>query len=129
MSQMFFRTEEGKISIYREDKTPESLESRNPEKREKQEPHKGTGRSNYRAYDIKTLRPLVESQKRETAIELGEDPTLWSCGFHWTRLQYIQKRRARAPISSERRENGKTRWKINECMPTKWRNMDPSTTS
>ena len=44
MSQMFFRTEEGKISIYRDDKTPDSLESPHPEKGEKGEKGKKKGK-------------------------------------------------------------------------------------
>ena len=39
------------------------------------EPHKGSGRSNYRAFNKELLTYLVESNMMERAIELDEDPS------------------------------------------------------
>ena len=39
------------------------------------DPHKGSGRSNYRAFNKEILTYLVESHMRERATELGEDPS------------------------------------------------------
>ena len=39
------------------------------------EPHKGSGRSNYRAFNKEILTYWVESNMRERAMELDEDPS------------------------------------------------------
>ena len=118
MSQMFFRTEDGKVSIHRDDK-------------EVGEPHKGTGRSNYRAFERKTLKSLAESQNRDRAIELDEDPTKIVVTIPVDKVPVHPSNKGKGPNLKREKgeqdtvENKRAKLGGPACMPAKWRNMGP----
>ena len=98
-----------------------------------QEPHKGTGRSNYGAFDLPTLKMLVEAQKVEIAIENEEDPTKIVVPIPPDEVPVHPSKRGKGSNlkrdKSEHQdsvENKRAKLGGPACMPVKWRNMDPS---
>ena len=97
------------------------------------EPHKGSGRSNYRAFNKETLTSLVESNMIERAIELDEDPSTVKARIPPDEVPVHPSKKGKGSDNKRAKgehldsiENKRARLCGPACMPESWRNRDPS---
>ena len=95
------------------------------------EPHKGSGRSNYRAFNKETLTNLVESNMMERAIELDEDPSAVKARIPPDEVPVHPSKKGKGGDNKKTKgehhdsiENKRARLGGPACMPESWRNRD-----
>ena len=97
------------------------------------DPHKGSGRANYRAFDMETLTYLVEANMVERALELDEGPSTVKARIPPDEVPVHPSKKGKGGDNKRTEgehldsiENKRARLGGPACMPESWRNRHPS---